>query len=329
VTLSILWKIFAGILLGGTVLTILGPMVGEIIATLPPLFPPKDRNPLTVLGLSYEDVAFPTTDGLTLRGWWIPAGSPNAPAVIYAPGTGHDQRSGLALAGPLHQAGYHVLLFSYRGYGESDGDEFGFTYGQRESEDIDAAVRFLKEQKGVKAIGVIGFSAGAASAILSASRNPDIRAVVAAASFTSVSEVWNANMPAFIPSFFREWLIMLAEWRKGFQREAVEPIKVVSQIAPRPLLLIYGDADRRVTLAHARRLQRAAGPTAQFWVVRGATHRAIGDEALVLLAPDIVAFLNQALRHRPDRQMAGISLQPASFSTQPLLTSRRVNLPSY
>lgn len=328
-TFSILWKIFAGILLGGTILTIIGPMVGEIIATLPPIFPLRDRNPKTVLGLPYEDVAFSTTDGLTLRGWWIPAGSPNAPAVIYAPGTGHDQRSGLAIAWPLHKAGYHVLLFSYRGYGESDGDEFGFTYGQRESEDIDAAVRFLKEQKGVKAVGVIGFSAGAASAILSASRNPDIQAVVAAASFTSVSEVWDTNMPAFIPSFFREWLILLAEWRKGFQREAVEPIKVVSQIAPRPLLLIYGDADSRVTLAHARRLQRAAGPSAQFWVVRGATHRDIGSEALVLLAPDIIAFLDQALRYHHDRQMAGTPLQPAAFSAQPILTSRRVTLPTY
>ncbi|MGQ9666116.1 MAG: alpha/beta hydrolase [Anaerolineae bacterium] len=328
-TFSIIAKILAGILLGGTIVTIIGPMVGEIIATLPPIFPPKEHDPLTVLGLSYENVAFPTADGLTLRGWWIPAGAPNAPAVIYAPGTGHDQRSGLPLAGRLHQAGYHVLLFSYRGYGGSDGDEFGFTYGQRESEDIDAAVRFLKEQKGIRAIGVIGFSAGAASAILSAARNPDVQAVVAAASFTTVSEVWDTNMPAFIPPFFREWLILLAEWRKGFQREAVEPIKVVGKIAPRPLLLIYGDADRRVTLAQARKLRDAAGLSAQLWVVRGATHNAIQSQALVQLAPNIIAFLNQSLRHSQEHQMVEVPARPAAFPSGRSWLNQRGILPTY
>ncbi len=39
------------------------------------LYPP--RQPLTSTpgdcGLDYEDVAFPSADGLALKGWWIPA----------------------------------------------------------------------------------------------------------------------------------------------------------------------------------------------------------------------------------------------------------------
>lgn len=287
-------KIAAGVLAGVSLLTFAGPLVGEMIAVFPPFFPRGQVNPLTEAGLPYEEVAFPTTDGLMLRGWFIPAEQPDAPAIIYAPATGHDQRSGLSLVPAFHRAGYHVLLFSYRGHALSDGQKGAFTYGDAESRDVDAAVRFLSEVKGIRHIGLIGHSVGAASAILSAARNPEVGAVVAVAPFNCMAEVWSTSRPPLVPTFLLDWTMWAVERLRGFRREQVCPVEVVAQIAPRPLLILHGTEDRRITEAQVRRLFAAARWPKSLWLVRGATHSSIRSPVLDRLAPEVVAFFDAA-----------------------------------
>jgi dipeptidyl aminopeptidase/acylaminoacyl peptidase len=296
-------KIAAGMAAGVTLLTLVGPIVGEAIATLPPRFPEETTNPLTEWALAYEDVTFPTTDGLTLRGWFISAEKEDAPALLYAPATGHDQRSGLSLVPAFHEAGYHVLLFSYRGHALSEGRKGDFTYGDAESRDVDAAVQFLYEAKGIRRIGAIGHSAGAVSAILSASRNPRLGAVVAVAPFTCVTEVWHTNRPALVPPFILDWTLWVSEKLKGFDREEVCPVNVVDRIAPRPLLVVHGTDDQRITEPQVRRLFAAAKEPKALWLVEGASHSGIRTPVLDALAPDVVGFFDEAL---------GVELQPVS-----------------
>ena len=280
--------------MGASLLALVGPAIGETIATLPPLFSKQDTNPLTESGLRYEDVAFPTDDGLTLRGWFIPADQAGAPAVVYAPGTGRDQRSGLSLAAPFHEAGYSVLLFSYRGSGQSDGNWLRFSYGDAESRDVDAAVRFLTGIKGVRWVGAVGYSAGAASVILSAARNAQIRAVVAVAPYSSVDEVWQTGRPAAMPAFLQDWTLWLTEKRKGFDRDQICPVNVVDQIAPRPLLVIHGTDDQRILESQVLRLFAAASQPKSLWLVQGATHNSIRTPVLDELAAQVVGFLDGA-----------------------------------
>ena len=298
-------KIAAGVLAGITLLTLGGPIVGEAIATLPPAFPENTANPSTTWGVPYEDVTFPTSDGLTLRGWFIPAQQPETadgvPAILYAPATARDQRSGLSLVPTFHKAGYHVLLFSYRGHALSDGKRGQFTYGDAESRDVDAAVRFLTEVKGIRRIGVIGHSVGAVSAILSAARNPRVGAVVAVAPFNCVNEVWRTSRPALVPSFILEWTLWVTEKVRGFNRDQVCPVEVVDRIAPRPLLVIHGTDDRRITEGQVRRLFSAAQMPKSLWLVQGATHDGIRSPVLDELAPDVVAFLDAALGDRVEQ----------------------------
>lgn len=266
-----------------------------MIATHPPAFNSKNNDAATELGLPYENVTFQTANGLSLRGWFVPAGQADAPAIVYAPGTAQDQRSGLSLALPFHRAGYHVLLFSYRGYGQSDGNQIGFTYGYAESQDVDAAVRFLVEAKGVAKVGVIGYSAGAASAILSAARNPQVGAVVAVAPYNCVAEIWNTSRPSLMPAFIQNWTLWLAEKRKGFDRDQVCPLNVVNRISPRPLLVIHGTNDRRILEPQVRRLFAAAQQPKDLWLVPGATHATIRTPVLDEMVPQVIAFFDQAL----------------------------------
>ena len=298
-------KIAAGIVAGATLLTLVAPLVGETIATFPPTFPRGTYNPLADAELEYEDISFQTTDGLELRGWFFPAAKADAPAMIYAPATSHDQRSGLSLVPSFHSAGYHVLLFSYRGHALSDGRKGKFTYGEAESRDVESAAQFLFETKGIGRIGVVGHSVGAVSAILGAARNPLIGAVVAVAPFNCVTEVWQTSRPSLVPSFVLDWALWVAERTRGFDREQVCPLQVVEQIAPRPLLVIHGTDDRRITEDQVRELFAAAEEPKSLWLVDGASHDGIRNPVLDTLSKDVISFLNAAWQ-KPTALAAGM-----------------------
>ncbi len=289
-------KGLSGLMLSLSLLTVGGPLVGEWIATRAPYFPARALLDARGLGLPMEEVSFRAQDGSLLRGWFFPAGDPQAPAILYAPATGRDQRSGLPLVGALHEAGYHVLLFSYRGHGASQGRRWGFTYGARESRDVDAAVAFLREEKGIRRIGAIGHSAGAVSVLLSAARNPRLGAVVAAAPFPSVEAVWETNRPRFFPRALLEMALSFSEVTRGYTRRQVRPLDVVAGIAPQPLLLMHGLRDKRISEEQARAIYAAAQAPKELWLVEGADHRAMGAPILTSLMEGIIAFFDAALR---------------------------------
>jgi len=287
-------KWLSNLLFGFSILLVGSPTIGELFATMPPIHFTSAANSLKKLNIPYELVSFPTSDGLTLRGWFFPAENPDAPAIIYAPATANDQRSGIFLVAPLHKANYHVLLFSYRGHGSSDGNPFGFTYGAEESKDIDAAVNFLTTEKGIDQIGVIGHSAGAVSAILSAARNPRIGALVAASPYPSMEEVWNNNRPNIFPEALHEYTLKLVELRKRFSRQDIRPQEVIGQISPRPILLVHSDGDRRITHKQAIALFNAANEPKTLWLAESASHGEVRSVILDEQIQGVIAFFDKA-----------------------------------
>jgi len=287
-------KIFSSVFVSLAVVSVGGSLLGELVATIAPVFSQEAALSAKDLGILYEEVAFKTSDDLILRGWYFPAAEQEAPAILYAPATANDLRSGLSLVIPLHEAGYHVLLFSYRGSGSSDGNRLGFTYGALESRDVDAAVEFLHETKRIQQIGAIGHSVGAVSIILSAARNPSIDVVVAASPFTTIEEIWQTNRPVIIPKPLLELSMRLSEIRKGFAREEICPEDVIAHIAPRPILLIHGSEDKRITQEQAMRLFSFAQEPKKMWLVEGAGHGEVRSPVLDYLIQDIIEFFDDA-----------------------------------
>jgi uncharacterized protein len=128
--------------------------------------------PENQLGAAYEEVSFETSDGLTLRGWYVP--SKNGAAVISFPGRKGSQKPAAMLA----RHGYGVLVFDRRGEGESDGEPNIFGWGG--DRDIKAAIRFLKQRPDVDPdrIGGIGLSVGGEMMLEAAAETDALRAVV-------------------------------------------------------------------------------------------------------------------------------------------------------
>ena len=128
--------------------------------------------PAADLGAPYEEVEFTTSDGLTLKGWYIR--SRNGAAVISFPGRASSQKRAKMLA----DHGYGVLLFDRRGEGESEGDPNLF--GWQGERDVHAAVAFLQRRPDVdpERIGGIGLSVGGEMMIEAAAESPALKAIV-------------------------------------------------------------------------------------------------------------------------------------------------------
>jgi fermentation-respiration switch protein FrsA (DUF1100 family) len=171
------------------------------------------------------------------------------------------------------RAGFNVLLFDYRGRGDSD--PWPHTLISREVDDLLAAVAYARARVDGSRIGVVGFSMGAAVAIMAAAREPAIAALVADSSFTAVADVvaYGVRRTLGIPPapLVRAADEVLAR-RHGYRFTLARPIDVVSAIAPRPILIVHGADDSTVPVDQAHQLFAAAGQPKQLWVAEGAEH---------------------------------------------------------
>ncbi len=221
------------------------------------------------LGLAYEDVRFTTDDGVTLSGWFVPAGRATCSAVIVLHGfTGHRLNE-LAAFVPWLQPRYNVLQFDFRGHGVSGSGSI--TLGSRERRDVSAAVRFL-EGRGLGPLALMGLSMGAAVAILAAPDLP-VAAVVADAAFAELRNPVANRMRAegYPLAGLASWIIVVAASLRARAR-LLSPIDRVARIAPRGLLIIAPREDRLIDYTQSLRLYDAARQPKELFVVPGAEH---------------------------------------------------------
>jgi pimeloyl-ACP methyl ester carboxylesterase len=71
-------------------------------------------------GLPFTEVHFGPAD-TPLDGWWIPSGLPSDPTALILHGGDGTMAVALPQAALLHEEGFQVLLFDYRGFGRSGG----------------------------------------------------------------------------------------------------------------------------------------------------------------------------------------------------------------
>jgi dipeptidyl aminopeptidase/acylaminoacyl peptidase len=108
----------------------------------------------------------------------------------------------LPLARVLHHAGFSVLLYDARGHGGSG--QSGPITIRKMGEDIIASVEYLVSRNDIDPsnIGVLGSSMGGSSAIVAASIDDRIRAVVTVSAFASPTAITKDFLSSFhIPSW--------------------------------------------------------------------------------------------------------------------------------
>lgn len=227
-------------------------------------------------GLDAEEVTFAATDGVRLRGCWIPA-KDSLRTVIILHGHGGSLDWDLHRAPFLHEAGFNVFLFDFRAHGRSDGHIA--TFGYLERRDVLGAIEYLKG-RGQRSFGLMGFSYGAIAAILTAPVCNDVRAVVADGGPTRmrvalVAHGRDLGLPHWMAVWFSWMTIIFTSIRFCENMFSYEPVRWVGKISPRPILFVHGDLDKYVP--DFDELFAAAGEPRAAWRVEGVAHTRISE----------------------------------------------------
>ena len=208
------------------------------------------------IGLSYQDVSLTTEDGKKLHSWFIPKEKSVAAALVYHGNAGNISHR-LDTIKILNQIGLSVLIFDYRGYGQSEGepDEIG-TYL-----DGQAAWRYLLEKYQPNQIVLFGRSMGGGVASelarkLSATAgvNGKPAALILESTFTSVPNLGQEQYPVFP-------IDLLATIR-------YDSLARMKDIAI-PILFLHSPDDEMIPYSHGRALFNAAREPKQFHPLRG------------------------------------------------------------
>ena len=229
--------------------------------------------------LAYEDVSFPSKDGIALKGWWVPA--PDAKgSVVLVHGL---NRSRLEMVGKtkfLHDQGWNALLFDLRAHGESGGTMR--TLGYLERGDVHAAVELARARTSAAPVVLWGISFGGATAVFTAAEDPQVAAVVCDSSFRSLRDTTSHHLGLF--RRFRWWAWLVPSWpvadevlfwferRTGADPDLLDVEKAAVKLQPRPALFVANSGDRRMPQEIAFDLQKAAGERATVLVIPGTSH---------------------------------------------------------
>lgn len=257
------------------------------LGDLSPLAPLEDAllyqpTPVTLADLratrtsrtfEFEAAQFTADDGTRLTGLFAPHESPRAIA-LFAHGNAGNIHTWLETARELRDRhGLAVLLFDYRGYGDSEGvpSERGLI------QDARAARKWLAERTGVAEgdIVLIGRSLGGA-VVTQLAADDGARALVLQSTFTSAPDVGSVHA---------SWLLPRLNMRNRF-----ESLKRIPEYDG-PLLVSHGDADEVIPFEHGRELYAAAPGPKRFVSIPGGRHNDPPGEAYAHALDEFLAAL--------------------------------------
>lgn len=227
-----------------------------------------------------EKVVFRNSLGQRIFGFLHGGGSGvgRGPTVILCHGmmSSKEGTKQKAFAHALEESGFSVLRFDFSFCGESEGrfEEITFT---QEVDDLRNAVRWVRE-KGAPSIGLVGSSMGGAVAILYASEDPEVRALVTLAAVADPGRL--ADRMEDLKRKTREWkeegYRLGAEGEPGerFAEDArKQDVVGAARGLSAPLLVLHGGEDEVVPVEDARAIHASAGGPKALKILPGVDHR--------------------------------------------------------
>jgi uncharacterized protein len=223
-------------------------------------------------------IVFSSSDGGSVAGRFVVARGECFGTVVYCYGYDGNLARHLSDIEWLPDAGFNVLAFDYRGYGLTEGVPTRSGTVDDAVAAIDAALRRDPEHT-----VVYGHSLGGAVGIVAAARRPAVRAVVAEATFPTYRSAAQARVP------FLSFLIPL------LVSVELDPVAVLRDLPPRPILVTHGAADVAVPTRLGRELYARAAEPKELWVMDRGTHAQPWGAGLREYRARLVAFLRSAI----------------------------------
>ena len=209
-------------------------------------------------GLAYEDlwidVERESGDGRErVHAWWVPAGTSDAPAILYLHGIRWSLGNNLFRIARWHRLGFSVLAIDYRGFGRSDGElpSEAQIYADARAAWQELARREPRAERRF----IYGHSLGAAVAVELGASVDDAAGVIAEAGFTSISDM--------VAESYAPLQLLVSQ-----KFDALSRAKALKS----PVLFVHGTADRLVPPAMSRKLYDAAPQPKKLHLIEGGNH---------------------------------------------------------
>ncbi len=242
-----------------TVGTLISHKLHPLIERYADLFAHSVRTPVLrrpdEVGLEYEDVFFPSLDGVPLEGWFIPADS-NKLLIINHPETcnrygypGHLPPWNIMFGGfevnflpelkHLHDAGYNILTYDLRNHGLSGTANGGIVgLGLLECRDVVGSIHYAKSRKDLAGMttGLYSRCMGGNSTIIAMAKWPE--------EFTQIKAMVLLNVVSG-----RTFI------EKGAENIKADPEKAARQLDERLRELTGFRLDEETPLPHAKHVK--------------------------------------------------------------------------
>lgn len=258
------------------------PAMGKLI------FQPSSKGNFqlsSIAGVPIQEVTF-SAAGEKLHGWYLE--KPGARGVLlYNHGAGGNISNRVPFTEAVLSQNYSILLYDYEGYGKSTG---------RPSidgicRDGLAAYDFLVKTKNVAAdrIVLLGESLGGGVACHIA-KTRTIRGMILLSTYYSLPALAAHTYPVF--SIYPRAL---------FPANSLDNNLVLNKDHA-PVLILHGDADKKIPVCEAQQLFAEATAPCQFVKVKGAAHISLLKEKLPVLQQEMKAFFDQLATKTVSRQ---------------------------
>ncbi|WP_214229241.1 alpha/beta fold hydrolase [Pedobacter sp. B4-66] len=115
-----------------------------------------------VVGIKYETYKIKVNDSVTLNSWVCLQSDLKRPFIIVSGSDAGNMANSLGQAKALYDEGYNVVLYDYRGFGESSDFKMNpnMVYYNEFSEDLNKTVEFINAKFQPKSIVLYGLSMG-------------------------------------------------------------------------------------------------------------------------------------------------------------------------
>jgi dipeptidyl aminopeptidase/acylaminoacyl peptidase len=280
---------------------------------------------------SAETVRFQTSDGLTLTGCYLKAQGPRRGVILFGLEFASNCWSCRPYCEHLQASGFDVFAFESRNQGTSDRQE-GYDPLQWVTEyevtDALAALEYLKGRPDAdpRGIGLFGISKGAGASVIAACRDPFVRCFVTDGlfgTFTTLTpymrqwfRIYNTYFPLeLIPDWYVDWIGWIGLRRIERERRchfsSLEG--AMRQLAPRPVLMIHGEADTYIKPDMARALYDLVDGPRELWLVPQAKH----NQALHIAGEEyrqrVLRFFERALADEAEDPFPVRAVEPGSL----------------
>ena len=253
---------------------------------------PVNRRTPGDFSLSFETHRFSNGAGAMLETWFLPGENARLVVALFH-GYAASKSTLLTTAQAFHRLGYATLLVDFYGSGGSSG--IGTTIGVKESDDVAAAVEYIKRTWPERKLILYGISMGGAAVLRAIAANgvkPD--AIIIEATFDSLlNTAKNRFLAMGLPgSPFAEMLLFWGGVQNGFDAFAHNPVDYARAVK-QPALILHGEKDGRTSIHEARTIALAMGVHARFVAYDGVPHMPIAEARREDWTRDVAKFLEE------------------------------------